>query len=1225
LCGLAIALAIPAASARERQPTTRLTIELDWGDPALPTLPLAADSPSLEISIEPGRIVDVVTIDGDALISAPAPDPARRSFRAGSHGRVRLRVEANEASTLLIRRANEAARFPLAGISDSSQRSPAPLAARVHRLPWDPIEIDRVGGDGTYAPGAPISLSVAVNALGAGPSIQVAATIKRKETGEVVWTGTKPLNEANDRSSPLIWNLTAPPIEGTYEIEFTALAESARPGNDSQAPLIGRLFKRLRDDAPVGARRRVTFAVLDPKAAPASTEVVSRSQDAVVDLVDLTRVKPGRVVTAGRSGAPFTQNGPWPPPRQALEIESDPTRRERLLGLIARSSDLSVLGPADPTGLAWVGANLKVAHPGRPHRLSITVTNGRVDSLAVALLGPGRAPHALLDACVSDSDRIDQPCTYTWIVWPDSPDTIAMVVNRGERSAVRVGAIELREMPAEPPSAAVVETESPNKRSLAIQFSNPRALERFGARGVFDDEQADWLAVGKRLAAYLRHCGANAVVINPRFGEFTARQSLDQQAVEDSIGPDPFELVLKILEREGVSVVIEWQPNGPLEGLPPPGSSHARERGIVRYLPDGQADSTAYPLFNPDVRDALRRELQGAVASRMRHANVVGVLVRLGPGSTLPGGAELIPDDSTYQAFLQSAFGDDDRVKIPGQTGAEADRMRARGRFLSEAGEKPWLEWRAAELGRCYAEFAESVDAAAPGARLLVATPAFDDPATELEAIKTHDADLPPIAAWRALGFDPPSWPSGLKRPILIRSIPSGHSERVHDLVTSPDFDGPFVTRSERGVICGARVPTGALSTAFTLQAAPTPFRSDADEPIAHGLAALDPQWMIMPMSTADGREEKIARFARILRSLPADAPNGPAIRAADRGVAVRSWVVKGSTILALANDMPYRVLLESNLRTRESLAIVDLGRQQRLIPADSPQGGKSLVIELPPFGAASVRVDNPSVAIEPGTLYLPTLAEIQSRADAISGGLNRLLSTSHAPLLPNSRCEPTAPDLSPTDIRPAAYTPGIAGWFAIGDPKATVAPDPDRPHEGRGSARLSNPEKPASLVSEYFAAPFGSKLMLNAWLRAGRPKTAVRILIEGESQGRPISRESEMIVGTEWTELRLQAAELPTQGLDRVRLRFEIRDPGVLWVDDVSLAGDRESPEMFDRTRRVLTAAYTAFRERRYADFARLSASPLARAAATPIVDEPPLRTGRAPTSDLPPGRRLR
>ena len=49
---------------------------------------------------------------------------------------------------------------------------------------------------------------------------------------------------------------------------------------------------------------------------------------------------------------------------------------------------------------------------------------------------------------------------------------------------------------------------------------------------------------------------------------------------------------------------------------------------------------------------------------------------------------------------------------------------------------------------------------------------------------------------------------------------------------------------------------------------------------------------------------------------------------------------------------------------------------------------------------------------------------------------------------------------------------------------------------------------------------------------------------------------------------------------------------PGVLWIDDLRVVGDAAAKSARLNAQRTMLAALQAYRERRYADFARLAAS---------------------------------
>src|SRR5262249_8510528 len=123
-----------------------------------------------------------------------------------------------------------------------------------------------------------------------------------------------------------------------------------------------------------------------------------------------------------------------------------------------------------------------------------------------------------------------------------------------------------------------------------------------------------------------------------------------------------------------------------------------------------------------------------------------------------------------------------------------------------------------------------------------------------------------------------------------------------------------------------------------------------------------------------------------------------------------------------------------------------------------------------------------------------------------------------------------------------------------------------------------------------------------------------------------------------DWQPRAVRASDMPPGGLDSARLRFELVAPGILWLDDLRIAGEMISKSERENARRTLLAALRAYREERYADFARLAAShwtrqsspPAAsrRARATDHLPKPGTggtRAGDGAASALPPDRKLR
>ncbi len=138
-----------------------------------------------------------------------------------------------------------------------------------------------------------------------------------------------------------------------------------------------------------------------------------------------------------------------------------------------------------------------------------------------------------------------------------------------------------------------------------------------------------------------------------------------------------------------------------------------------------------------------------------------------------------------------------------------------------------------------------------------------------------------------------------------------------------------------------------------------------ADEPLGHAIAALDARWVFLAHKAVSGQEERLRRFAAVLHALPAWPATSLASQASPAskpfGVTVRRMSDDAQTFLEFANDSPYPIRLAGLLDAAGSAPVEDRGRGLRLSPA-TEAGGRSLVLDLSPYGVAAIRVAAPRV-----------------------------------------------------------------------------------------------------------------------------------------------------------------------------------------------------------------------------------------------------------------------
>jgi hypothetical protein len=242
-----------------------------------------------------------------------------------------------------------------------------------------------------------------------------------------------------------------------------------------------------------------------------------------------------------------------------------------------------------------------------------------------------------------------------------------------------------------------------------------------------------------------------------------------------------------------------------------------------------------------------------------------------------------------------------------------------------------------------------------------------------------------------------------------------------------------------------------------------------ADELLGHAIAALDARWVFLADRAVSGQEQRLRRFAGILRSLPAwpSVPLGAQADPSSRpfGVAVRRMGDDVQTFLEIANDSPYPIRLAALLDAPGSAPVEDLGRNLRLSPA-AEAGGRNLVLDLLPYGVSAIRVGAPRVQLSAVTPYPsePVLTTMQSRFNELSAQLARLNHGLASPLT-----EPANPGFEPD----AALETRLPG-------QTVLAP-----------ARTATNGKPASAVAQ--AVPAG-------WRLESKMAGSVTIAIDGEN-----------------------------------------------------------------------------------------------------------------------------
>ena len=386
-----------------------MTLDVEWLPPAssprsvlaIPSTDVAPGSKlGVDLAVTSGRIVEAVAWPVSSRELGQTPVAPRNQIDAswliGSTGRgkVRVRIEAPLVADLVIRVGEQVARIGLASLLEGPQKGatagPQPTEVVVERLSWDAVQVNLGTTDGTAESGSAVPLGIGFNILtpeAAEVTSRGVVELRPIAGGEPVWRQEwREIVPTNTLSPPQhALSLTVPVLEGTYLLEVRTDWE---PLGDLAGTKLGRWVRRRRNPAQItSATRRLTLAVVNSRT-PAPVPLTKADGSGIdVDVIDLTRPTGHRASASGRATSEVANRWAWTVPDAALVA---PVLRDRLRGWIGRSGgELATLPAPDGSGLAWSAVSLRVLHPDRPHRLTLTVTGGHPAAVGVALIATG--------------------------------------------------------------------------------------------------------------------------------------------------------------------------------------------------------------------------------------------------------------------------------------------------------------------------------------------------------------------------------------------------------------------------------------------------------------------------------------------------------------------------------------------------------------------------------------------------------------------------------------------------------------------------------------------------------------------------------------------------------------------------------------------------------------------------------------------------------------------
>lgn len=857
---------------------------------------------------------------------------------------------------------------------------------------------------------------------------------------------------------------------------------------------------------------------------------------------------------------------------------------------------------------AWEAVVVPGAVPGRPHLLEIEYPTSEDAAVGVVILEPNELGvvepvvwASGFDAKKPRYGESPEMGSYQQVFWPRTKTPLVVLVNLSVQEELTVGRLRVLAGPRKLPAAMVATPGVSHKRLLGV-LSSPE-FSRFGVTAAIDGETGrpvdDWgkfLAAAERMAELLEYQAAAGAMVTV-YADGTplwpsrvhaggvhwdngqiATPGRYVSSPDRSNSKDLLELLCRVFGREGLELVPAIECSGPLaslEMLRLRGGSTAV--GIECVGADGEPPAGAdggvcYNVLDPRVQDAVE-QLVIDLADRVADRAAVRGLALACPHDGwfhLPGVAWGL-DDATMARFMS-----DTGIEMPT---AGSGRFAERAELVSGSVKDAWLEWRCGQIAAFHSRLADAVAAHAGTIDLqIVPTTLFSEGPLARRFRPALTAGSGDLGLLREIGFDP--------------QLSTAHPQIVFVRPRTHGGGAELVAAS------GWRSANHSARLAADLQRAQRRAAVHLEQPRVVGLGEV---LRASPFSAGQAVDEAVAMVHAVAVGPESrESVTGPLagndLEAIFDGTLLRGGV-QASRITAAdgLTALPARGMVEVDA-VAQPLVVRQAHQSDAVVASVINASPAACTAKLTVSDAGSSAVDAASGELLPvanGMIEVPLgpwelravrlvrSAEIAS-ADVVFGEEVHAAVAQRLASLRERRgvLEYPVPMevLDNPDFELPVVRQRVPGWELVEKKRgslAAVAGKPEGEEDDKlGAVQFSSPHGLSTLRSNPFAAPTTGRLSVAVWLRIeeGNPQPPLRIAVEG-LQGReefyrfaPVGRgEAAMPLSSEWSQIVLQVDDLPTQGLESLRVRLDLLGPGKVCVDQV-----RVYDLAFDESQRV-------------------------------------------------------
>ena len=913
----------------------------------------------------------------------------------------------------------------------------------------------------------------------------------------------------------------------------------------------------------------------------------------------------------------------------------------------------SLMGPSD-----WYLTPLKILSPGKPHRLLVRYSCNQPMHLGLTILEPNGegilSPLGVNSGAQLSNDdlrQIEGNGETEIIFWPKSSTASLLVTNPASEHSLRLLGYELFAGPEELESHAGVspfrindaqaddadDTQSSADQDLdqtssntitpprmaAIYLDKPLLAEYFGGPEVLDEATGrglhawqSYYAACKHLVQYIKWSGHNGVILfvageggslypsetllpNPKFdrGRFFADG-------RDPIQKDVVELLLKMLDREGLHVLLGIHFDGAMDTklIRPANTNDPVELLDIQGKRWSQPNLNSLrqaPRYNPlhdAVRTQLTQTLLELVTRYKNHPSFRGVVVEMGG----TGHLSFAGDRWGYDAESVQAFAKSLNTQLPNDlkelTSIVQNRLRG-----------AYMQWRANQVTLFLQQVAQRLRTERADLRFVVSTAGLaKQPPVESDFIEWSELWMPADYIALSRGLDLAGLNQVAEIDLLqadvrfpLHSLPQQRwSYGVRDLVANPVEE----TKRPRGGSLLLLPPTSrnwpavekqdplnvAASKVWTFHQvaphAPSAVSTWCDRLL------VDDAWLIASggWSPNFGTEKWLRDTASRWAQLPPvrlETTGNSLGQPLSNSVVLRTANFQNKTYVLLINASPWAetCMLEWNKAPgRERVHLVS--QTSEAVPES--WYNKQWSLSLKPFEWQTICIETPGIEVLNWS-HQPEEAAIElakAKLNDLSERVKRLHTTRLAASesLVNGGFEAFTTEGKPE------------GWTHSTLPSTQIKQSSNA-FRGTSSLRLENSSggnAPLWLQSTPLRLPKTGRMAVELWIRkeAGTEEPRVRLMLQGRrSDGSRYERSrflgkdaADAPISDRWetAPLVLLVSDLPSSGIDELRVEIDLIGSGTIYVDEVKVYDVYLHPDERNLIRNEIFAASEPFRD---------------------------------------------